>query len=131
MSLARHRTDIETEFMTQMPLLNPGLVIVGENADTPPVKNGSWIRMSFTVLEVFRPCIGKGGIRTDALFNIQIFTALAQGAGEASSLVDDAITVLKDATLSGIEFLTFDVSTGVVEADWYSLLIRARYRADD
>lgn len=130
MSLARHRTDIETEFISQMGLLHPSLTIVGENADTPPGV-ASWMRTSITVLEIFRPCIGKGNIRTDALFNVQVFTPLAIGAGEASTLVDDGVTILKDAVLSGIEFLTFDVSTGTIEADWYSLLIRARYRADD
>ncbi|MDH3375356.1 MAG: DUF4128 domain-containing protein [Gammaproteobacteria bacterium] len=132
MSLARHRTEIETELITEMQLLRPGLVIIGENADTPAANNAPWLRMSITVLEIFRPCIGiNSKTRTDALFNVQVFTPLAQGAGEASSIVDEAISVLRNSTLTGIEFLTFDVSTGVVESDWYTLLIRARYRADD
>lgn len=131
MSLARHRTDIETEFITQMQLLHPSMVVIGENADTPPAAEQAWIRMSITVLEIYRPCIGKSNTRTDALFNVQVFTSLAKGAGEASTIVDEAITILKNAVLTGIEFLTFDVSTGVQESDWYTLLIRARYRADD
>lgn len=131
MSLARHRTDIETELMTAMQVLHTGMMIVGENADDDPPSKKAWIRMSITIIDITYPCINNIKMETDALFNVQVFTPLAEGAGEASTLVDEARAILKSSTLTGIEFLSFDVSTGVVESDWFTLILRARYRAQD
>lgn len=131
MSLARHRTDIETEFMTEMGVIHPALVMIGENADVDPPENVAWIRMSLTILDIIYPCINNSKEQTEAIFNVQVFTPVGQGAGEASTLVDEAKAILKGSTLTGIEFLSFDVATGSVEAGWYSLLLRATYRAFD
>lgn len=131
MSLSRHRADIETELITELQLLHPTLVIFGENADIDPPENAAWIRMSITIIDIIYPCINSAKEETDALFNVQVFTPVGQGAGEASTLVDEAKVILKASTLTGIEFLSFDISTGAIEGGWYGLLLRARYRAQD
>ncbi len=131
MSLSRHRTEIETELMSEMELIHPGFVLIGENSRSIPISDTSWIRMSLTILDITYPCIGKDTERTDGLFNVQVHTPLAAGAGEASTLVDEVRTILKASTLTGIEFLSFDVATGSQESDWYVLLLRATYRATD
>jgi hypothetical protein len=129
MGIANQRTLIEQELITEMQLLYPGMVLLGENADIPPPSNEPWIRMSITVLDIIYPCLGQLSEETDALFNVQLFVPLGTGAGEASTRIDAARSILKSSALSGIEFLTFDVATGVVESDWYVLLLRAQYRA--
>lgn len=129
MGLANQRTLIEAELMTQMNIQFPGIAIFGENSDEVTPANAAWIRMSITVLEVIYPCLNNVSEQTDALFNVQVFTPLAQGAGEASTKVDAAKSILKNSNLAGIEFLSFDIATGVVEAEWYNILLRATYRA--
>jgi len=131
MSLANQRTLIEGEFMTEMALVDSDVLLIGENADQQPTGDKSWIRMSITILEIYYPCIGQSQTRTDAIFNVQIFTPLAIGANKASTLVDEAVAILKGSNLPGIEFLTFDVSTGVIESDWFSIVLRATYRATE
>lgn len=131
MSLSRHRTDIETLVMAQMELARPGFVIFGENADEVVPTDVAWARMSFTLVDITYPCIGKLDVETDGLFNTQVFAPLASGAGLASTLVDEVRAILKGSNLTGIEFLNFDVATGTVEAGWYVLLLRATYRAQD
>ena len=132
MSVSRHRTAIEELLISSFAISRSSMVLVGENANSPSGNNAAWARMSVTVLSIYFPCIGQDGFkRTDALFNFQIFTPLATGAEEASDIVDEAIDILRNSAISGIEFLEFDVSTGDVQADWYNLTMRATYRADD
>lgn len=129
MGLANQRTLIETELMTQMNIQFPNIAIFGENSDETPPPNAVWIRMSITVLEIIYPCLNNVSEQTDALFNVQVFAPLAKGAGEASTKVDAAKSILRNSNLAGIEFLSFDIATGVVEAEWYNILLRATYRA--
>ena len=129
MNLATQRTRLETGFMTGMLLLYPGLVMLGENADTDPVEESKWLRMSITVLDTSKPCIGNDHEETEAIFNVQIFTRLGIGAAEVSALADAARSVLSNGSYENISFLSFDISTGSVEADWFSLILRASYRA--
>ncbi|MCP4256816.1 MAG: hypothetical protein GY774_04715 [Planctomycetes bacterium] len=131
MSFVRHRTEIETLLMDSMKALHPSLVVIGENAKESPEQRDAWCRMSFTIINITAPCIGGKFTRTDAIFNVQMFTALGLGSGEATALVDDAKLILENSSLTGIEFLNFDVDTGVQEDSWYGLLLRAYYRAQN
>lgn len=131
MSVARQRTDIETELMTQMELARPGFVIYGENSDEKVPSDIEWARMSLTIIDMVYPCLGQDRTETDGIFNTQVFVPLSSGAGLASTIVDEVRAILKASNLTGIEFLNFDVATGVVESGWYILLLRANYRAQD
>ena len=130
MGLAAQRLAIETELITELQLLRPGFILVGENSDNDQPSNEPWIRMSITLDDIFYPCINNNvKAQFEAIFNVQIFSPLAIGSGDASLIADQVRTILRTATLTDIEFLDFDVATGVVEADWYSLLMRCNYRA--
>ena len=133
MSYVDQRTGIETAFMTDFPVLQPNVLITGENADVDnlPATNTSWVRMSLTIGETFRNCIGKKDLTTNGIFNVQVFTPLAIGAGQATKIIDDAITVLRDANINKVEFLNYETSFIGTESGWYYNLIRARYRAFD
>jgi len=117
--------------MDGMTALHPTIVLMGENADVDVPDNSAWIRMSATIVDIFHPCIGKDDTETDGIFSVQVFTPIGHGAGEASQLIDEARAILKNSGLTGIEFLSFGVSTGELESDWYSLLLRADFRAQD
>ena len=129
MNLDTQRTRLETEFAALMTATYPNLVMIGENADIDPVEESEWLRMSITVIDVIYPCIGSDHEQTDAIFNVQIFTRLGIGASQASKLADAAKSALKTGSYEGISVQSFDISTGVVEADWFSLILRATYRA--
>ncbi len=131
MSLARQRTYIETLLIAGMQALNPGLALFGENSDIAPPSNEPWIRMSLTLVDITYPCLGQLHVETDGIFNVQIFTPIGEGSGAASALLDQARKILKDSSLTGIEFLSFGASVGELESDWYTLLLRAEYRAQD
>lgn len=131
MSVSRHRTEIESALIGGMKLLYPDMVLMGENADVDHPATDPWVRMSLVIIDVTHPCLGKDDTQTDGMFNVQVFTPIGSGAGEASTLVDEARKILKSSTLTGIEFLSFSVSTGELESDWYTLLLRADYRAQD
>ncbi len=131
MSLARHRTAIETVLMSGLRALRPGFILFGENALEDSANDESWVRMSITTLDITFPCLGNDTKRTDAIFNAQIFTPLAMGANEGSVIVDECVSILKAGTFTGISFLEFDIPTGTKESDWYVLLLRATYRATD
>ena len=131
MSLATQRNLIETAFMSAMDISEAGIIMIGENADTPAPDSGAWIRMSFTLLDIRYPCVNNyTHEETDGIFNVQVFTPLGEGAFRASRIVDNAKAALRDADFSdSIAFINFDAGAGVVEADWYSILLRATYRA--
>lgn len=132
MSLARHRTDIEQELITELEIAFPGLVLVGENADLAKQSpEDNWIKVSFTILDIRYPCLGGVRKEIDGICNVQVFAPLASGAGEASTKVDTVVDILKNSQLTGIEFLTFEVATGSLDSSWYILLLRAFYRAQD
>ena len=132
MSLAAQRTTIEAGFITAMDISKPGLIIIGENADVDPPESAAWVRMSITVLDIIYPCINNEHEQTDAIFNVQIFTPIGQGASEASIIADAAkLTLRADNYGNAISFLSFDLSTGAIEAGWFSLILRATYRAQD
>lgn len=132
MSLARHRTDIEQELITELGISFPGLIVVGENSNlAKQTPENAWIRTSFTLLDIRYPCIGGVRKEIDGICNVQVFVPLASGAGEASTKIDTVVDILKNSQLTGIEFLTFDVATGSFDSSWYILLLRANYRAQD
>jgi hypothetical protein len=132
MGLATQRTLIDTELTTELQILRPAFILIGENADEPQPSNEPWIRMSITLLDIFYPCLGSDvKAQYDAIFNVQIFSPLAIGSGDVSLIADQVRGILRGSSLIGIEFLNFDVATGSIEADWYGLLMRCNYRAND
>ena len=129
MNLNTQRARIETEFVALMTATYTDLLMIGENADTDPVEESEWLRMSITVVDVIYPCIGNDHEETEAIFNVQIFTRLGIGATKASQIADAAKSALRTGSYENISFQSFDISTGAVEADWFSLILRASYRA--
>ena len=130
MNLNDQRVTLETGFTTAMSIAIPGLLMIGENADSDPALESEWLRMSITVLDTYYPCIGLDHEITDAIFNVQIFTRLGTGASRASIIADAAKSALRGKNYGlTIAVSSFDTSVGAVEADWFSLILRATYRA--
>jgi len=132
MSGAQHRIDVEDKLMTELAILHPGIVIFGENAREKPIDGQIWVRMSFTVAIVDYQCIGSlTETVTEGFFNVQIFSPIGAGVGEAATILDEARVILKTANLAGIEFLDFDIPTGALSNGWFGSLLRSRYRAQN
>lgn len=131
MSLDRHRNEIEGLFMPAILLYDANITIIGENGEIDPPAEKPWIRMSITIIDNRETCINNDKEETIGFFNVQVFTPLAQGAGEASKIVDEAKRILRSANLNAISFLNADVATGQKEDGWFHLLLRAKYRAID
>lgn len=131
MSLDRQRKEIEGAFIPAIQLYDANISVVGENGDLDPPSKKPWIRVSITILDNKETCINNDKEETIGIFNVQVFTPTAQGASEASKIVDEAKRILRSANLNAIAFLSTDVATGRQEEGWYNLLLRARYRAQD
>ena len=130
MTLTEQRTVIESGFMSAMAISSPDTILIGENADVPLPSIGSWIRMSITIIDITYPCLGTEHEEIDGIFNVQVFIPLAQGVAKALTIIDNAKTALR-GTYDKVAFRSFDMSTGQAEADWYSITLRATYRAQN
>lgn len=131
MSLERQRKDIQTDFTARFPLLEPSVNITYENVEYIPPTNEPWVRLSFQIIDQYKPCLNNDRLRTDAFFIVQAFTPTAQGANDCSRILDNSVKNCLTAKISNIEFLSYEIDNTGVEGGWFQMVLRVLYRAED
>lgn len=110
------------------------LLVVHDNAPTPPAYQGTWCRFSVRIDSASQVSVGVRRWRYVGVATAQLFRPLAKGDAALLALADDVVEAFRGATIPSlmVAFMPSPSISGQIEPDagWANINVSIPFRAD-
>ena len=139
MSFAADANAIRERFATQWFALRPSVPVAYDNTAFDPAIDARhpdgdpapWLRLAVLPGDGFQASLGIPRVwRSTGVAVVQVFTSAGQGDGLANELADDAASVFRGVSLSGLVFRAPSLTRIGAEGAWYQVNVSTPYQSD-